>query len=112
MNMKEITVSDLCSYMYNCIKDNKKIFRNNYGGFFVEDELSVGACNYSNSKEIDILPYIYSHNTGNQRPSDFLRIKDFTEEEWLEYQKALLAIKRYNENKLIGIIKNGKELEL
>jgi hypothetical protein len=52
--MKEITVSDLCSYIYNCIKDNKKIFRNNYGGFFVEDELSVGACNYSNTKEIDI----------------------------------------------------------
>jgi len=110
--MKEITVSDLCSYIYDCIKENKKIFRNNYRGFFVTNELSVGACNYSNLKEIDILPYIYSHNTGNQRPSDILRIKDFTEEEWLEYQKTLLAIKHYNENKLIEIIKNEKELEL
>ena len=110
--MEKITVSDLCNYIYDCIKENKKIFRNNYRGFFVEDELSVGACNYSNTKEIDILPYIYSHNAGNQRPSDFLGIKDFTEEEWLEYQKALLAIKHYNEDKLIKIIKNGKELEL
>jgi len=110
--MEKVIVSDLCNYIYNCIKENKRIFRNDYRGFFVEDELSVGACNYSNSKEIDILPYIYSHNAGNQRPSDFLRIKDFTEEEWLEYQKALLAIKRYNEDKLIEIIKNEKELEL
>lgn len=110
--MKEITVSDLCSYIYNCIKENKRIFKNNYGGFFVVDELSVGACNYSNTKEIDILPYIYNHNKGDQRPSDLLKIKDFTEEEWLEYQKALLVIKRYNENKLIEIINNGKELEL
>jgi len=108
----EITLSNLCSYIYNCIKKDKRIFKNSYGGFFVENELSVGACNYSNTKEIDILPYIYGHNAGDQRPSDFLRIKNFTEEEWLEYQKALLAIKRYNEDKLIGIIKNGKELEL
>lgn len=110
--MEKITISNLCSYIYDCIKENKKIFKNNYGGFFVVDELSVGACNYSNTKEIDILPYIYNHNIGNQRPSSFLKINNFTEEEWLEYQKALLAIKRYNENKLIEIIKNEKELEL
>lgn len=110
--MKEITVSDLCDYIYNCIEKNKRIFRNGYRGFFVVDELSVIACNYSNIKEIDILPYIYNHNRGNQNPSDSLKIKDFTEEDWLEYQKALLAIKRYNENKLTEIIKNGEELEL
>ena len=112
MNMEKITVSDLCDYIYNCIKENKKIFRNNYRGFFAVDELSVRSCNYSNAKEFDILPYVSSHNVGSQSPSDSLKINNFTEEECLEYQKALLAIKRYNENKLIGIIKDGKELEL
>ena len=110
--MEKITVSDLCSYIYNCINNNEKIHRNCYGGFFITDEISVMACNYSNLKEITIKPYTYRDNIRENDPVTILKIKDFTEEEWLEYQKALLAIQRYNENKIIEIIKNGEKLEL
>lgn len=110
--MEKITLTNLCGYIYNCINNNEKIHRNYYGGFFIIDEISVMACNYSNLKEITVKPYTYRDNIRENDPTTILKIKDFTEEEWLEYQKALLAIQRYNENKIIEIIKNGEKLEL
>jgi len=111
--MEKITLTNLCNYIYDCINNNKGIYRNSYGGFFLIGEISVMACNYSNLKEIVVKPYTYNHNVREKDPIIILKITEFTEEEWLEYQKALLAIQRHNEDVIIKAIKkNGKELEL
>ena len=104
--MENFTLSDICNYIHDCINNKKSIHRNYYGGFFIMDEISVMACNYSNLKEVTIKPYTYGHNIRENDPRDYLKIKDFTEEEWLDYQKALLEIQRYNENNIINKIKH------
>lgn len=106
--MNNLTVQDICNYIDKCIEDKRDIYINWYGGFCVKDEISVQSCNYTDLKEITIKIFESIDLLRVNDPAYEIRIKDYSEEEWLNYQSHLLKIKRYNENNLYNLILNGR----
>lgn len=101
--MDKLNLLELCAYIRNAIRNNQPIYRNYYGGFVNVGSIVVQACRYSNTREVQISKHISNDRYGNISIS----IKDFSDEDWLEYQKALLELQRYNENTLINEIKGN-----
>ena len=104
--MDKLNLLDLCAYIRNAIRNNQPIYRNYYGGFVNTGSIVVQACRYSNTREVQISKYI-GNRYRNEDGSVSISIKDFSDEDWLEYQKALLELQRYNENTLISEIKGN-----
>lgn len=105
--MDKLNLLDLCAYIRNAIRNNQPIYRNYYGGFVNAESIVVQACRYSNTRQVQISKYMGNGCSGEERRSVSVIIKDFSDEDWLEYQKALLELQRYNENTLISEIKEN-----
>lgn len=104
--MEKLTLLDLCTYIRNAIRNNQPIYQNYYGGFVNPGAIVVHACRYSNMREVCISKHAVNL-IRREDPAVEIKINDFSDEDWLEYQKALLELRRYNENTLINEVKGN-----
>lgn len=101
-----MNIQDIINYIHSCIDENKEIYRTSSGGFTVLGEISAIPARFS-TQGLIVSRYIGGlwHNDIADIPFTEYIIRDIPEDDWLEFEKALLDIKKYNNSQIEKLIK-------